>query len=190
MTLFLGSTSQLVQLTTLVNIAAISGGSEKANVYKDNAANIASGEMSSGLYERSLTNNLRIFLCFAIPIFFSDRGVANRFKQDELLWVYNLAICSIIIMPIFILVEIFNRISFALDFFSIIFVGTTICYGFKTRKKNSLRNFTLLVSFALLVYPILKKPFVAIEKKNNILYIWDSNGRNYLPVERSIYTND
>lgn len=183
MTLFLGSTDQLLRITSVVNMIGISGGSEKADIYKENAANIASGGMKSGLYERSFSNNVRIFLCFAIPIFFSDKEVVNRFRQAGLLWFYNLSIFSIIIMPIFILVEIFNRIAFALNCISIIFVGVTLYYGFKTRKQNGSRNFTLLLAFALLIYPILKKPFVAIENKNAIQYIWDANGRNYLPID-------
>ncbi len=180
---FYGSTEQLNSISTLLNGSpALS--SEKFSVYTENANDIATGGMKTGIYERSFINNIRIYISYIFPIFFSGYHLLKiTDKYKEFLWLYNLSIFSIIIMPVFMLVEIFNRISAALMFYSIILVGITVFYA-SSKKYNNMAVFSLLIiSFLCLVYPIFKIPF-DITNENEMLFIWDANGLNYLIISK------
>lgn len=178
--LFFGSTDQLISASSLVNQLHIFDSSRYSN-YTENAVSIASGEMNSGVYERSIVNNIRIYISFIFPIYFGGRYfLKNKIKYKKIIWLYNLAVFSIIIMPIFILVEIFNRFSAVLMVFAIIFVGISTLIAYKRRLKNKLVFALFLLSFLCSVYPILKIPF-DLTKDKEMLFVWDANGRNYLP---------
>lgn len=180
-TMFLGSTRLLIEATSLLNIFTFTGGSERMMHYLSNAQDIAAGEMKSGIYIRTFSNNVRLFVCYSIPIFLGILYVKkiNPYNSKNIVWFTNLCVCSIIIMPIFNLVEIFNRIAASLSFFSIIYIGHVLWYVIRL-KSNSLKIKCLCaISFILMLYPIFKTPFDR-EDDDTMLFIWDANGREYL----------
>ncbi|MFV5693020.1 EpsG family protein [Flavobacterium sp. LT1R49] len=179
-TMFLGSVDQLITVASVFNTVSISDSSKESN-YMENAQSIASGDMSTGIYKTGPLTKIIIFISYVFPIYFGGKYLLkNKLQNKEYIWLYNLATFSIIIMPIFSLVDVFNRISGALMIFTITFVGMSTLYFYKLRHKNTVIYCLLLISFSCSSFLILRIPFYMIGD-SRMLFIWDANGRNYLP---------
>lgn len=183
-TLMLGSIEYLQQLGVLLNYFQFDFLSDRGEVYMNNIEDITSGEFGAvGVLERTIFSNIRLFVCYAFPLYFG----AKYFKENEtdfpdIKWLYNLTVFSIIIMPLFSLVELFNRISEALMALSLVVVGITIFISYQQRDFNKIAYRWLLISFLFLLYPVVKNPFDRTEN-HEMLFIWDANGRESLPLE-------
>ena len=90
---------------------------------------------------------------------------------------------SIIVSPLFMMVEIFNRISSALNLLSI-YIVSIVFYEIK-RKSSYSKQIEILYYIALLfvLYPIGKAPFEVTDELTQMLYLWDAAGREYIPTE-------
>lgn len=174
-TLFWGNTESFSEVVSKINIFSSLSGSERLENYSSNLADIAAGGMKTGvLYEKTMFGNLRTFFAF-IPILFI--GYKYRFDKNlNICWLYNFFSFSIIVYPIFMLVEIFNRISASLMFFSVIYIGLIL-------KQMCLSKTWMILLFYLsifcLYYPYFKD-LLLISSDNQMMFIWDANGRNYL----------
>ena len=184
--LILSSVEYLQQLGLLLNYFDFGFLSDRGEDYISKIDDITSGEFGTvGVLERSIFKNIRLFVCYAFPLYFG----AKYFKRIEIenefpkiIWLYNLAVLSIIIMPLFSLVELFNRISEALMNLSLVVVGITIFISHQQRDFNKIAYRWLLISFLFLLYPVVKTPFDRTEN-HEMLFIWDADGRESLPIE-------
>ncbi|MDL2262544.1 EpsG family protein [Bacteroidales bacterium OttesenSCG-928-I21] len=182
LTLTLASVKYLQQLTSVLDYLQLGFLSERGTGYVDKMDVIAGGEMSTGIHERSMTNQIRIFIGYVFILYFGGKYFEeNRFEFPLSKCLYNLTVVSIIIMPLFTLVEIFDRISSALMSFSIIVAGITFFVAYKQRNSNKLAYFLLLFGFMCLILPLIKAPLEATEI-HRMMFIWDANGREYLPA--------
>jgi hypothetical protein len=174
------STDILISLTSYIEFLPKFGISEKEKTYSKALLMIASGEMSTGIYELGgpITKVL-IYLSYAIPIFFGIKLTPENTDNKNKIWIINLALISFVIMPIFSLVEIFNRFSAALMILSITFLGITIAKAKNDRMEMNFKYQLLLFSYLLACFLIIRIPFLKT-KDNQMMYIWDSNGKNYL----------
>ena len=179
-TLFLGTVDQLIAISSVFNNVYV-GDTSKTAVYVENASDIAAGNMITGIYKTGPLTTILIYISYVFPIYFGGKYLLKKKLQyKESVWIYNLATFSIIINPIFALVDVFNRISAALLVFSITFVGISTLIAYKRRYKNKIIFFLLLLSFLCSAYLILRGPFYIV-KDSQMLFIWDANARNYLP---------
>lgn len=173
LTLFLGSTSTLITLSSYLNYLPFLT-SEKELHYLERAQDIASGGMGTGIYERSVSNNVRLLICFGVPLLFSP----TFFRYKKFVWLFNLAVFSIVLMPLFSLVEIFNRVSDSLMFFSYLFVSIVIYKSTSVERKNT-KVILLFLVWIVALYPIFTRNFND-SKDSQKLFLWDSKNMNYL----------
>ena len=177
-TLFLSSVEYLQSLVSILDYFQFGFLSEKGLYYVEKAGKIASGGLRTGVYEKTGLSEIRWFICYAFPLYFGGKYFEEN-KLEFPAWLYNLSAFSIIIMPVFTLVELFNRISSALMCFSIIAVGVTIFVANKQRFTNKKTYFYLIVCFMLFLSSIIITSFNRTED-NKMLFIWDAKGRNYI----------
>lgn len=179
-TLFLGSVEQLILITSPLNKVNMMD-SSKTSIYVENAQFIASGDMSTGIYKTGPLTTMIIFISYVFPIYFGGKYLLkSRLQYKEYVWIYNLATFSTIINPLFALVDVFNRISAALMLFSVTFVGIATLIAYNRRDRNNIIFVLVLISFLCSAYLIVRGPFYMV-KDSQMLFIWDANGRNYLP---------
>jgi hypothetical protein len=177
---FFGSTKQLVFIASFLNI--FSGiGDSKTNSYIDNSQIIANGEMVSGVYMTGPLTLIIIFISYVFPIYYSDLYFKNNFnKVKNIKWIFNLGIFTLIINPIFSLVDVFNRITESLMILSLIPIGIITSYFYIHKKKYFLINILLLMCYCSSIFLILRHPF-NLKNDSKMMFIWDAKGRNYLP---------
>lgn len=177
-TSFILSLSDLMFITQITSfLSPIIGESISTGRYLNATENLLSGTWGSvGIMERSFSYYIRTFLMYA-PVVYWGKNIISRYKFG--LFFYNIFIIGAIVSPLFILVEIFNRISTSLTFFFCIVGGIFYFESFKIRNKNSLILFIIIISFVFSFYPHISDAISRDE--NKMLFIWDANGRNYLP---------
>lgn len=133
----------------------------------------------SGYYAaRTLSNNIRILLAF-IPLIIYGKRIM-RCERYGLL-IYNLFVIGAILYPILSTVEIFDRYASALTFFSCIVCGVTFCVVMKNKYVyGKLVTIILGLCFFANLWPSISV-IPSRENDNEMLFIWDANGRNFLP---------
>jgi hypothetical protein len=147
MTIFFGSVNQLISIASIVNIVSISNDSSKESNYVENAKSIASGDMKTGIYKTGPLTKIIIFISYVFPLYFGGKFILkNKFKYRDYIWFYNLAVFTLIVTPIFSLVDVYNRITGALMFFSITFVGISVLFFYERRNKNNIIFLLILMS--------------------------------------------
>lgn len=178
---FASSTKYLIEIAdafnkfvTLINYQGIGSG------YGDSLAIYASGDAVTGIVEKGLTTKLRTIVGYSIIVYF---GWQSFVKKNKYKFLYSLMCLSIIVSPLFMMVEIFNRISSALNLLSI-YVVSIVFYEIK-RKSSYSKQVEILYYIALLfvLYPIGKAPFEVTDELTQMLYLWDAAGREYIPTE-------
>lgn len=130
-----------------------------------------------GIMEQSSLFYFRIFVVYA-PVIYWGRKILVRYKAG--IFFYNIFVIGAIVFPLFGLIEIFNRISGVLVFFFCIVGGLFYNNFFKkgiTERKWCV--YIAMISFIFAIYPYISDIFT--RENNSMLFIWDANGRNYLP---------
>ena len=127
----------------------------------------------------SFTNNLRIILAYSIPIL----TIPHLLKKSLIKPIEaNLFIIGIILNPILGQIEILNRFGEGLQFFSVIVSSASYVYILQNKKKLPKYIVMLcIISMMANMWPIISN----IINRNNwweMLFIWDANGRNTLPL--------
>lgn len=183
--LIISSVELLSRTLFILNYLSFYTGSERAQRYFELSSVIANGELSTGISEKSLMNNIRYLLVYTLPIYFGAKFINQNMaiQSTKIKWIYNLAVFSIITFPLFSLVEIFNRISGVLVCFSFFIIGISTFTAIKQRSISMIHKiiyYGLLISYLSSLYPIIKIPFDK-ENDSEMLFIWDANGRKYLP---------
>lgn len=149
---------------------------DKLSSYLMDTQDIVSGEWGKvGIMDQSLASRIRKIIAF-LPAIYFGKQVFQKYQYGY--FMYNLFVAGAIVSPLFLLVEILNRFSSALSFFSVICCGI-IYYEFIMVKTNKIFKIICLISFIFFLWPSIKE-FTSFRPKEYTLFIWDANGRNYL----------
>lgn len=182
---FMMSLSNLAFFTTistaLVNLGIGSNDMRVGN-YLNATEALINGEFgNTGVMERTLSNNIRLAIAYAPTIWFAKEYV-KKYKYGILF--YNFFVMGAIVSPLFSLIEIFNRYALALTFFSCISSGILFYEVLQNKTKHSVIIFFIcLFSFLSAIWPNVSGAY-SLKSDNEMLFIWDANGRNYLPYWR------
>ena len=177
MTTFVLSLSDVMFVTNIISFLSPILGNWTPSNYLDNASSILEGTWGGvGIMERSRIKNIGTFIAYA-PVIFYGKSIMSKYKYG--LVFYNLFVIGAIGSPLFT-VEIFNRIfSVCLFFFCI--VGGVYYTKILNRKWLSI-NFIIILTLISLFFALVPHVWDAINRPaDESLFIWDSNGRSYLP---------
>lgn len=180
LTTFVFNISQFTFLIDIANqVTVLSGGSDfQGSGYLDHVDELIAGDfMSVGYMTSSFQTKIRTF-CNIAPAFYYSSKLIRKDNLDVFL--YNIFVIGAILDPCFGTVELLNRISSAMSFLGCIPCALWYVNAFKKNKKNSREFYLALISVFFLLYPYLNDAFLRPESKG-LLFIWDANGRNYLP---------
>lgn len=180
LTTFVFNISQFTFLTDIANqVTVLSGGSDfQGSGYLDHVDELIAGDfMSVGYMTSSFQTKIRTF-CYIAPAFYYSSKLIRKDSLDVFL--YNIFVIGAILDPCFGTVELLNRFSRAMAFLGCIPCALWYVNAFKKNKRNSREFYLALISVFFLLYPYLNDAFLRPESKG-LLFIWDANGRNYLP---------
>lgn len=179
-TSFLLNLSDMLFISTITEsiVSANLGLNEKVTSYLHASERLMSGEWGYvGIMDINLSGKIRYFLAYAPTILFAKRYCSN---YSYGIFFYNLFVIGAILSPLFLLVEIFDRIIKVFLFFSIIANGLFFYNTLKYRKTISKYLLIIIsVSYLCNIYPNISN---ALRRTQDItmLYIWNANGREYI----------
>lgn len=132
----------------------------------------------TGIMERSLMNNIRMFISYAPLIWFAQDAVKGH-KYGN--YFYNLFVIGAIVSPLFLLIEIFNRYASFMTFFHLIVGGVLFFFVFKNffSIKRTVR-YICLASFLVTIQPNVTSIF-ARDNDDEMLFVWNSSNRDFIP---------
>ena len=177
LTTFILSLSDVMFIANITSYLSPFMGDWTLGSYIDNASSILDGTWGRvGVMERSLIKNIGAFIAYA-PVIFYGKEIMSKYPYG--LVFYNLFVIGAIGSPLFT-VEIFNRIFSVCLFFFCIVGG--IYYSQILKFSKSYSRFVLIISLASLFFALIPHVWDAINRPVDMsLFIWDANGRNYLP---------
>lgn len=179
-TTFVMSLNNLMFITQITSfLSPILGDSFSRSSYLDATENILSGTWGHvGVMEQSKAFYYRVFLMYA-PVIYWGRDLMRNYKMGY--FIYNIFVIGALCSPLFVLVEIFNRISVILTFFFCIVGGV---FYFNILEKNrgntqKVKYYLAVISLIFVIYPYFSDMFSRPD--NLMLFLWNANGRNFLP---------
>ena len=177
LTTFTLSLSDVMFVSSITSYLSPFMGDWTLGSYIDNASSILDGTWGGvGIMERSLIKNIGAFIAYA-PVIFYGKDIMIKYKYG--LVFYNLFVIGAIGSPLFT-VEIFDRIFSVCLFFFCVVGGIYYTQILSHRKSNS--RFIVLVTLASLFFALIPHVWDAFNRPIDMsLFIWDANGRNYLP---------
>ena len=159
---------------------------DSAEFYLSRTDDLINGDLGNiGIRDPlSYFTQMRLFIAYIPIILFSEKSCAKR-KYGKL--IYNMFVVGAIVSPLFNSIEITDRYS------SLFLLFGCLCGGFLFYDKfikrdffsNSLIQLKMLfysICFLSYLWPSISICFMNLHI-NEVLYIWDANGRNYLPFE-------
>lgn len=170
----------LVQLSNLLLKLGVGSLSEGLNIRLSQMDSLIAGDVGKmGIMEASFSNNIRyVLVCF--PGIYWGQKYMLKYNKGRL--IYNLLVIGAILNPIFGMVEMLGRISSALLVFLSVVSG--VVFVDKLKVKVFKRRFVVyaicLLSFLASCWPSISIAF-AYDNDSDMMFIWDANGRNYLP---------
>lgn len=174
LTMFIGDLQWLHFFDSFIYIFSIN---EKAAFYVDNYTNIIDGTWKDTFY-LELPKKIRLWLAYAIPIFY-----LNRTRTNIPPIFYNLFFIGVISLPLFLQVEILNRYNDCFLFFAMIVIGMfykEMFMQFKklpTHLKIGLFISIFCIYWSAVSYIFDNRPWY------NMLFIWDDfNNKEKLPL--------
>lgn len=181
-TTFLISISSLTFLISITKFLLSMGLGEmgsKVDFYLTSLDLLLKGDLGQlGIKELSFSNSLRLALAYGPTIWFA-KDYVKKYRYG--VFFYNLFVIGAIISPLFILVEILDRFATTLTFFSCIASGILFTEVIKNRSKYSTYIYLIcILSFFAAVWPNISSSY-GLDKDIEMLFIWDADGRNYIP---------
>lgn len=175
--LTISSLSVLTDIANIMLALGLGGIDEKFSSYLTDTQDLISGEWGqTGIMEQSLATRIRKIIAF-LPAIYYGKQILEKYNYGY--FIYNLFVIGAIVSPLFLLVEILNRFSSALSFFSVICCGL-VYYEFILAKSNKIvMKIICIISFIFLIWPSLME-FIILRPSEYTLFIWDADGRNYL----------
>lgn len=177
LTTFILSLSDVMFIANITSYLSPFMGDWTLGSYIDNASSILDGTWGQvGVMERSLIKNIGAFIAYA-PVIFYGKEIMSKYQYG--LVFYNLFVIGAIGSPLFT-VEIFNRVFSVCLFFFCIVGG--IYYSQILKFGKSYSRFVVIISLASLFFALIPHVWDAVNRPVDMsLFIWDANGRNYLP---------
>ena len=151
--------------------------SDGLNIRLSQSADLVSGYVGTmGMMETSFMGNIRYILS-CLPGIYWGRKYMQTYKNG--IYIYNLFIIGAIFNPLLSMVEMLGRISSSLLMFLSIVSG--VVFIKKLNNRSHIVIFILcLLSFLSSCWPSISIAF-AYSRDIDMMFIWDANGRNYLP---------
>lgn len=174
--LIFGSASILIYLEPYLSLLGID---ERSSIYIDKFQNIISGEFGTlGIKEWSYFRIFRQFVAYSFGLYFLKRIVNyNKVSYMDI----NCFSIGLIIFPIFKQVEILDRFSSVFTLYSIIILGSSYTYAMNNfRHLKQFEKLYFVVSMMFYFWPMLDN--FRYRDWYNLMYIWDANGLEKLPV--------
>ena len=132
-----------------------------------------------GIMEPSKAYYFRVFFMY-MPVIYWGSKFMKEMKLGY--FMYNILVIGAICNPLFILVEIFNRIVAILTFFFCIVGGIFYWNVFIRERKKKIKKiifFFSIISIVFAIYPYFSD--MLTRPTEWMLFIWDANGREFLP---------
>ena len=179
-TSFLLSISDLLFITRITSfLSPVLGESLSRGGYLDATEDILNGSFGKlGIMEQSKAFYIRIFIMNA-PVIYWGRKIINKYQFGY--FFYNIFVIGAIVSPLFVLTEIFNRISDSLTFF-FCFVGGVYYYNVLNNYYKKEKTSLYIISIISLIFAL--QPYfsdIFSRPESLMLFLWDANGRNFLP---------
>ena len=174
----LTSLSFLTQISNLLLSSGIVGNNMRVESYLMHTEDIINGDFGRiGYMDRLLSTNIKMLLSFVPAIWFAPKYIKQLCYGH---FVYNLFLFGAIAHPLFSTVEIFNRYSQILIFFSCIVCGAYFYYSWQNRFRLPKIYFAIaLISFLASIWSGLSLLW-RYESDLDMMFIWNSGNRNYL----------
>lgn len=171
---FLSSfTDNLLKLNIITNESAI--------YYMNNTDALINGEFGGVGFKESdgILKTIRLLVGYLPLILFSLKSCKNR-KYGVL--EYNVFVIGVVLSPLFYSIEITDRYAGAMTFFGCLCAGHLAYDTFIENATNTSKFQKILISVCLIsnIWPLLSICWT-VDNINEMLYIWDANGRKYLP---------
>ena len=185
-TLFVSNLSYLNFIVTFSNILLKLGlGSidPRLNLYLNSTEDIISGNFGNiGVINLTISNSIRLAIAYIPAMLW---GLKCMKKYHEGIFIYNLFVIGAIVSPLFLKVEILNRLSGVLVFFYSICGGILFFHAFKNiqRLRTPIKAI-MLISYLCALWPNVSIAIRDNLRDNQMLFIWDAHGRNYLNTFR------
>ena len=149
---------------------------ERSGRYIEAFQDIVNGDFGiMGIRQMSWSTQIRVFIAYSFPIICIPTLVKKGYISK---FIANLFILGVIFSPIMNQVEILSRYSQTLLLFSIVVSGYSYYNSFTSLERM---DYYAVLSFICYVFPILSLLLSEIPW-NLTLYVWDSNGWGYLPI--------
>lgn len=133
-----------------------------------------------GIRNQQISSIIRFFICTALIIWLVKDRISNLHYGT---FFYSLFVIGAIVYTPFGTIEIFNRYSLTLYLFSMIPVGLLLSEVLQNRKKVSIAMKSICLICLLLIMRSYVLSIVDLSNKqeDTLLFIWDANGRDFLP---------
>lgn len=157
-------------------------GNNKIDSYVDRGDDVLAGEFGVGAYMgRSITNNIRVLIAY-LPAILWGKKVLSKYKNG--ICIYNLFIIGVLTYPIFSLVEILDRINSVFLTMSIIVIGMLL-HRVLIEQWRPVKKIYIIIYLSLIanIWPAITMLNLRPYDKY-MLFIWDANGREYIPGNR------
>ena len=154
--------------------------SERTQGYAIKFEDLINGEWRTGYMEIPFSTKIKYLLAYSFPLYYYPIAHKDTNKYNYL--PYNLFCIGLILFPIFNIVELFDRYSRALMFFSIIISSAAFYYAsinYKFLKKNE--KIFYKISFFSACYSIFSF-FIGYHPWFKTLFIWDAGELKTLPL--------
>lgn len=178
------SLSQLGILTKVTQFAlylGVGGIDPKLGFWLESADMLVNGDLGTmGVVETKMSTQVRYFLEY-FPILLYAPRYLHMYKYGNL--VYNLTFLGVFLSPFFGMVEILGRISDFFLIFTAILGGITYYNVFVKMKTPIYMKAMCLFSLACAIWPAISFFLIYHTELNEMLFVWDSNGRDYLPFD-------
>lgn len=186
MILFASNLSYLNFIVTFSNIllsVGLGNIDPRINLYLNSTEDIISGNFGNvGIINLTISNSIRLAIAYIPAMLW---GLKYMKKYHEGIFIYNLFVIGAIVCPLFLKVEILNRLSGVLVFFYSICGGVLFFYAFKNiQRLRAPIKMVIIISYLCALWPNVSIAIRDNLRDNQMLFIWDAHGRNYLNTFR------
>lgn len=177
LSVFMGGVQMLSFLNPYITILGVD---DRSLSYTENFADLIEGEFGHvGFHYMRFTTQIRTILAYSFPLY-----MIQTLVNKDLIHKYeaNIYMMAIVIAPLFAQVEILDRFASAFLLFSVPVTGVAYYYFWQNRKSYKL---PMKVLFALSFISYIEPTFSNIVSRTEwyeMLFYWDANGRESLPL--------
>ena len=175
---FLGNTQYLTQFVQYISFLSIN---EKATNWVEIIGSVLNGDFHEGIRVASFYRQLMWVVMFSFPILLGDKLIEAGLLKHGILNIYKIAV---VVYPIFTQVEILDRYSQVLILISVpVVCGKAFMFLYRnTHLFNTVEFILGCLSLLSFLYTFFWNKLLEREEWYMLLFIWDADGRESLPV--------